>query len=241
MKEMNITPVKRLVRETVSQLKDGMISPERAFAVIRFATDGSDEPEAWAQLARFYNNGIGCEKNEELALDALRRSGKVDWLVGSTPLRDPFEFSSSFPIDEDEVYVEQKDENRLVDTFLDEDDYEGLELYAHYSPDNLGCSEQHPMVIPRKRDYYEEEDLVLDAILRPIPYRYVDYEIADQTLLTQGDRFIDHIKVHVYSHPLLTEDADGELYLPARKDLGYEDYWFELPGSYSAFNDYYQE
>ena len=31
------------------------------------------------------------------------------------------------------------------------------------------------------------------------------------------------------------EDIDGELYLPRPRFLGYEDYWFDIPGYVSAF------
>ena len=81
MRKTNMTPAQRLVRETIALLEGEAISPECAFAMIRFAADGSEEPDAWAQLARFYSQGIGCEKNKELATEALRKSGKADWLL----------------------------------------------------------------------------------------------------------------------------------------------------------------
>ena len=230
------TPAKRLVRKTIALFKDGKITPERAFAMIRFAAEGSEEPDALSELARLYNNGIGCEKNEELALDAIRRSGKAEWLVGPAP--DPFlnpEDDTEILMDDDELCVELDDEERLVDAFLDWDDDEESARYARYNPANQGCNAQNPVVIDRKVDYYEDEEAFLDALLRPIPYRYVDYEVVDQHIESRRDRYLDHVTVRVSTHPLLSEDPDGEIYLPARKVLGTEDYWFEFPGNYSAF------
>ena len=232
-----LTPAKRLVRETMSLFKDGKITPERAFAMIRFAAEGSEEPDALSELARFYNNGIGCEKNGDLALDAIRRSGKAEWLVGPAP--DPFlnpEDDTEILMDDDELCVELHGEERLVDAFLDWDDDEESARYARYNPANQGCSEQNPVVIDRKVDYYEDEEVALEVLLRPIPYRYVDYEVVDQHIERRGDRYIDHVTVRVSTHPLLTEDPDGEFYLPARKVLGTEEYWFDLPGWVSAFH-----
>ena len=82
-----ITPVVRLVRETSNLLNRGEISPECAFRMISFAADGSEEPDAWAQLARYYRNGIGCKRDQGMALYALRKSGKADWLL--TPEDEP--------------------------------------------------------------------------------------------------------------------------------------------------------
>lgn len=233
---MTMTPARRLVRDTVSLYKDGAIIPERAFAMIRFAADGSEEPDAWSTLARFYYNGIGCERNEELAVDALRRGGKADWLLTPAPVTwlNP-EDSLSILMDEDELYVERVDEDRLVDDFLDAEDDEEDARYARYNPANPGCSEENPIVISPKKDYELFEEMALRSILHSIPYRYVDYEVVKQHMVRRGDRYIDHVTVRVSTHPLLTDDGNGELYLPSRKDLGYEDYWFDLPGFVSAF------
>ena len=229
-------PVQRLVRETVSLLKSGSISPERAFAAIRFATDGSDDRDAWSQLARFLYNGIGCEKNEDQAVQALRRCGKVDWILSPAPSAlwlNP-EDELSILMDDDELYVERVDEDRLVDFFLDAEDDEDDARYACYNPANPGCNKDSPIVITH-RDWFDEEEDALKRLLHPIPYRYVDYEVAKQELLRRDGRYLDHVTVRVCSHPLLTEDEDGERYLPKGKVLGYEEYWFEMPGSFSAF------
>ena len=233
-----ITPAKRLVRETIALYKGGMITPERAFCMIRFAADGSEEPDALSELARFYNNGIGCEKNEELALDALRRSGKADWLVGPAPVTwlNP-EDDTELSMDEDEMCVELYDEERLVDDFLDRDDDDYRALYARYNPANPGCNERNPIVIDRTADYWDDEEVALEILLRLVPYRYVDYEVVDQHILSRDGRYIDHVTVRVSTHPLLTEDPDGDIYLPARKVLGIEEYWFDLPGNISAFRE----
>ena len=236
MRKTTMTPAQRLVRDTIALLEGEAISPECAFAMIRFAADGSEEPEAWAQLARFYNQGIGCEKNKELATEALRKSGKADWLLpqDSVSWLNPEDeaFSS---MDEDEIYVEQLEEDRLVDDFLDQEEDGNLARYAHYDTANPGCNAENPIVISPSEDYEEDEVLELESMLRPIPYRYVDYEVVKQRLESMGDRRIDHVTVRVSTHPLLTDDGDGNLYLPTPRFLGYEDYWFDIPGYLSAF------
>ena len=202
MKTTTTTPVVRLVRETNNLLNRGEISPECAFRMTSFAADGSEEPDAWAQLARYYRNGIGCKRDEGMALYALRKSGKADWLL--TPEDEPAlgpEFGGCL-MDEDEMYIERREEDDLVDDFLDWDGNTVLAQYAEYDTANLGCSPDHPFVIPMP---------------------------ANPEHLNQDGRTIDHIRVRVCTHPLLTEDADGSLYLPDRQFLGYEDYWFEIP------------
>ncbi len=233
MKTTTTTPVVRLVRETTNLLNRGEISPECAFRMISFAADGSEEPDAWAQLARYYRNGIGCKRDEEMALYALRKSGKADWLL--TPEDEPAqcpEFGGCL-MDEEEMYLKRQEEDGLVDEFLDWDGNTVLAQYAEYDTANLGCSPDHPFVIPMPADpehlFEEDEDDLLERVLRPIPYRYVDYEIADLKSLNLDGRTIDHIRVRVSTHPLLTEDQDGYLYLPDPQFLGYEDYWFEIP------------
>lgn len=233
MKTTTTTPVVRLVRETNNLLNCGKISPECAFRMISFAADGSEEPDAWAQLARYYRNGIGCKRDEEMALYALRKSGKADWLL--TPEDEPAqcpEFGGCL-MDEEEMYLKRQEEDGLVDEFLDWDGNTVLAQYAEYDTANLGCSPDHPFVIPMPADpehlFEEDEDDLLERVLRPIPYRYVDYEIADLKSLNLDGRTIDHIRVRVSTHPLLTEDQDGYLYLPDPQFLGYEDYWFEIP------------
>lgn len=147
------------------------------------------------------------------------------------PVLDP-EFGGCL-MDEDEMYIERRDEDDLVDDFLDWDGNAVLAQYAEYDTSNLGCSPDHPFIIPMPANpehlFEDDEERLLERVLRPIPYRYVDYEVAEQKTLNQNGRVIDHIRVRVSTHPLLTEDADGCLYLPARQFLGYEDYWFEIP------------
>ena len=171
--------------------------------------------------------------------DALRKSGKADWLLPQDTVSWLNPEDEPFPsMDEDVVYVEQAEENRLVDAFLDSSEDETLARYARYDTANPGCSPENPIVIAPSRDYKEDELRELESILRPIPYRYVDYEVAEQRVRARNGRWIDHVRVRVSTHPLLTEDSDGELYLPKRRFLGYEDYWFDIPGCVSAFYDY---
>lgn len=233
------SPAQRLVHETIALLEGEAVSPECAFTMIRFAAEGSEEADAWAQLARLYNQGIGCEKNKTLSMDALRKSGKADWLLPQDTVSWLNPEDEPFPsMDEDVVYVEQAEENRLVDAFLDSGEDETLARYARYDTANPGCSPEKPIVIAPSRDYKEAELRELESLLRPIPYRYVDYEVSEQCVRVRNGRWIDHVRVRVSTHPLLTEDADGELYLPKMRFLGYEDYWFDIPGYISAFHDY---
>ena len=234
-----ITPVVRLVRETNKQLKNGEVSPACAFRILRFATDGSDEPDAWSTLAGYYRNGIGCERNEQLALEALRKSGKVNWLLtpgaeSDDDVEKDLLGENGFPMDRDELLIKLKEDNFLVDKFLEWEESEDRARYAQYDPANPGCNPDHPIVIPRMPDdmdpcYAEDEEMELGRMLCPIPYRCVDYEVVSDGFESHGDRLLDHLKVAVYTHPLLTEDADGELYLPHPRFLGYEDYWFQFP------------
>lgn len=225
------TPVQRLVRETVAMLKNETISPERAFAMIRFAADGSDDPLALAELARMYNNGIGCEKNRELAIDLLRKSGKIDFLIPSAPARlDPWE--EDYTMDVDEICAKQEEENRLVDAFLELEWTDSAARYARYDPSNPGCNADDPIVITE--DNCEVwENLELAFLLHGVPYRYVQYEVVKRRTTRSNGRLVDHIRVRVSTYPLLTEAANGELYIPASKFIGYEDYWFDVEDGYA--------
>ena len=240
MKTEKLNPVVRLVRETTKQLKNGDVSPACAFRILRFATDGSDEPDAWSVLAGYYRNGIGCERNEQLALEALRKSGKVNWLVtpGNESDDDAVETDllgeNGFPMDGDELLIKLKEDNDLVDLFLEQEESEDYARYAQYDPANPGCNPDDPIVIPRMPVDVDPfsiitQELILDSLICPIPYRCVDYQVVDDSPEYHGDRYLSHILVAVYTHPLLTEDADGNLYLPHQRFLGYENYWFITP------------
>ena len=241
MKTEKLNPVVRLVRETTQQLRNGDVSPACAFRILRFATDGSDEPDAWSVLAGYYRNGIGCERNEQLALEALRKSGKVNWLLTPDPESDADDDvendllnEEGFPMDGDELAIKLEEDNRLVDMFLDWEEDDNKARYAQYDPANPGCNPDQPIIVPRMPDDLDPfsaatQELMLDSLICPIPYRCVDYQVVESTTEYHGGRPLDHVKVAVYTHPLLTEDPDGNLYLPHQRFLGYEDYWFQLP------------
>lgn len=239
MLKETLTPVVRLIRGASALLWDRKISPACAFAITRFAADGSDEPDVWSQLGMYYRNGIGCERNNEKAMEALRKSGKVNWIFTEPPVTwlNPEDETATL-MDEDELCVERAEEDRLVDAFLECEENEDRARYARYDTANPGCNPDNPIVIPPSKDYEDDESLALETILRPIPYRYVDYEVVEQRVQVRDGRKIDHVRVRVSTHLLLTEDADGELYLPKKRFLGYEDYWFDIPGYVSAFHDY---
>ena len=234
MKNKRTIPVKRLVRKTARLLKGGMISPERAFATIRFAADGSGDPDAVAELARLFRNGIGCKQDKVLAFNLLLRSGKVDWMMDPAPEGLSPEENDSVPIDEDELYLEWQHEDRLVDAFLDVED--GDEEIIQNAP--IGCNKDHAILIPGTKDTFAPyEEYALEDCFHAIPFRYVDYEVVEQHVEAKGNRYLDHVRVRVSTHPLLSEDEDGNLYLPERKFIGYEDYWFNIPSAVSPFND----
>ena len=224
------TPAQRLVRETVSMLNHDEISPEHAFAMIRFAADGSDDPMALAELARMYNDGIGCEKNRELAIDLLCKSGKFDFLMDPAPAHlDPWE--DDYTMDNDEIYAKREEEDRLVDLFLDSEWKEEEASYARYDPSCTGCSADDPVVLTGDNIAVWER-LELEAFFHWIPNRYVQYEVVEKKTLLKDGRHLDHFRVRVSTYPLLAQAANGKLFLPASKFIGYEDYWFDVEDRY---------
>ena len=224
------TPAQRLVRNAVSMLNHDEISPEHAFAMIRFAADGSDDPMALAELARMYNNGIGCEKDHELAIDLLCKSGKVDFLLDPGPAHlDPWE--EDYTMDDDEIFAKEEEEDRIVDLFLNSKWKDDEVSYAHYDPSNTGCNADDPVVLTGDNIAVWER-LELEAFFHWIPNRYVQYEVVEKKTVWKDGRHLDHFKVRVSTYPLLAEATNGELYIPASKFLGYEDYWFDVEEKY---------
>ena len=73
---------------------------------------------------------------------------------------------------------------------------------------------------------------ILEYLLRPVPYRFVDYEIEKQQLICHEDRYLDAITVKVYSHPLLIMGENGRLHRTERTFLGTEEYWFDITAGY---------
>lgn len=271
-----LTPVKRIVRNLNDLLDNGSTTPENAFAMLRFAVDGSGDPEAMTALARFYREGIGCERDGGKALDLLRKAAVAGWpeaqytlgmryflgdLVGkdltesarwlgaaanqeytlaavylgrcgvdpvpSVPLTDPEEYDP-LPVDEDELDDVMEDETLLLESFLEYDPSGDRARYASYDRSNPGCSEDNPLVVPDSRDVRRREADLLEGLLCTIPHRYVDYEVERRVESRRNGRDLDHYTVRVFTHPLLAEGEDGRPYLPARRHIGTEEYWFDV-------------
>ena len=275
-KRNSLTPVKRIVRSLNDLLENGGTTPENAFAALRFAVDGSGDPEAMTALARFYRDGTGCEQDGGKAMDLLRKAAAAGWpeaqytlgmryylgdLVGkdlveaarwfgaaagqehslaavylgrcgvdsvpSAPLSDP-EDDDPLPLDEDELDDVMEDETLLLESFLEYEPSGERARYARYDRSNPGCSEDNPLVVPDSRNVRRREAGLLEGLLCTIPHRYVDYEVERRVESRRNGRDLDHYTVRVFSHPLLAEGEDGRPYLPARRYLGTEEYWFDV-------------
>ena len=115
--------------------------------------------------------------------------------------------------------------------------------YEEYDPANPGCSEDNPIVIDIPSDEVAvplEYDL-LEYILRPSPYRFVDYEVERQQLFHRKGRSLDVLTVKVYTHPLLTFDAFDNPTRPERQFLGTERYWFDITAAFKALNERFEK
>ena len=100
--------------------------------------------------------------------------------------------------------------------------------YAEYNPDNLGCSIEKPIVVGEAGDYVHLEYELLEYLLRPVPYRYVDYEVVAQRLICRDGKYFDALTVKVYSHPSLQRCENGVFMRPEPIFLGTEEYWFDV-------------
>lgn len=108
--------------------------------------------------------------------------------------------------------------------------------YERYDAANPGCSLDHPIVITETENYVGLEYDVLELILRPVPYRFVDWRVVEQRLLHVGDRSIDELKVDVSTHPI-AEWNDGDVILPEPEPLGTETYWFDVTAGFRALDE----
>lgn len=273
---MQITPVKRIVRNINNLLENGETTPENVFATLRFAVDGSGDPEAMTALARCYREGIGCEPDRANAVSLLSRAAEKGWAeaqyslgmryyLGDLVEKDLVEAARWFgaaanqeyplasvylgrcgvdivlpvapadpetddpvPVDPEDLEDLVDDETLLLDNFLEYTLSGEHARYAVYDSANPGCSEDNPVVIRDRRDIREREAALLEGFLCTIPHRYVDYEVERRVETVRNGRHLDHWTVRVYTHPLLAEGEDGRPYLPQRRYLGTEDYWFDV-------------
>ena len=56
-------------------------------------------------------------------------------------------------------------------------------VYERYDQSNLGCAMDRPVLIEETEDYIHLEYEILAYLLRPVPYRFVDYELEEQRLI----------------------------------------------------------
>ena len=108
--------------------------------------------------------------------------------------------------------------------------------YARYDAANPGCSRENPIVITEKEDYVGLEYDVLEQILRPVPYRFVDWQVVEQRLIHDGDRDMDELKVAIFSHPTASWN-DGNIIMPDPEPLGTEVYWFDITVGFKALDE----
>lgn len=105
--------------------------------------------------------------------------------------------------------------------------------YERYDRSNRGCSEENPILISETEDYVDLEYQVLEHLLRS-PYRFVDYELEKQSLVSRGTRWLDVLTLRVYTHPIIFMDRNGDIVRPEREFLGTEEYWFDITAGFEA-------
>lgn len=108
--------------------------------------------------------------------------------------------------------------------------------YARYDPANPGCSKDNPVFIDVTEDYVRLEYEILERLLRPVPFRFVDYKVEMQRLICCGERRLDVLTVKVYTHSQAEFKGDGSPVLPERKFLGTEEYWFDVTAGFEALD-----
>ena len=163
-----------------------------------------------------------------------------------------FDWSIGEEMEDDDLDLEFEDE--FDDDDLDEQPREGTPLYSvmmangiltpedrkgyyQYSPDNLGCCMEKPILIDEAEDYVGLEYEILEYLLRPVPYRFVDYELEKQRLICPDGKYLDALTVNVYTHPLLDMDENGDIHRPEPTFLGREEYWFDITTGYKAIGE----
>ena len=114
---------------------------------------------------------------------------------------------------------------------------EDRERYYHYSPDNRGCCMEKPIIIEEKEDYVYLEYSILKYLLRPVPFRFVDYEIEKQRLICHDGKYLDALLVKVYTHPMYDMDENGSIHRQEPTSLGTEEYWFDISAGYKAMGE----
>lgn len=101
-------------------------------------------------------------------------------------------------------------------------------IYERYNTSNLGCNINNPIVINETEKYVHLEYELLEYIMRPTPFRFVDYEVMSQELLSDNDKCIDKLTLEVSKHPLLSLEELENISEPVKEVLGQEDYFFDI-------------
>ena len=108
--------------------------------------------------------------------------------------------------------------------------------YARYDTANPGCSRENPIVIAETEDYVDLEYEVLEQLLRPVPFRFVDWRVVRQRLIGDGERKLDEMTVEVSTHPI-ARFVDGDIIIPESEPLGTETYWFDITAGFNAISE----
>ena len=108
--------------------------------------------------------------------------------------------------------------------------------YARYDAANPGCSKENPIVIAETEDYVDLEYEVLKQLLRPVPFRFVDWRVVRQRLIGDGGRKLDEMTVEVSTHPI-ARFVDGDIIIPESEPLGTETYWFDITAGFNAISE----
>lgn len=98
----------------------------------------------------------------------------------------------------------------LTDNGLDD----GNEEYRIYSPDNKGCSKEHPFIINESVGFISLEKELIQYIMTECPNRNVKYKFIRQSYTLLGEQHLDKLTYRV------TE--------PTTKNTHIEDYWFDI-------------
>lgn len=109
-------------------------------------------------------------------------------------------------------------------------------IYEQYDISNIGCSVDNPIIINETEDYVRLEYELLEYILRPSPYRFVDYEVLGQSLMSENGRAIDKLVVEIYKHHILTHEELKNDVIPENEVLGTEYYFFDITAGFEEIN-----
>lgn len=177
------------------------------------------------------------KKDERNELEAFPDAGSFDEVDGLMDDGNE-DFEDLFAIEDDgDDFMEDPREGTPLHAVMKENGLltlDGRSRYERYDRANRGCSQENPIVISATEGYVHLEYLVLERLLHPAPFRFVDFEVAEQMLVGSGGRHLDCLKVDVYTHPLISIGEDGEPFRPEREFLGTEEYWFDITAGFDA-------